>query len=232
MANIEQLIEFGLTRQEATIYEALYASGELTGYEVSKLTGISRSNVYNALAGLVEKGASYVLEWNPTKYMSVDIQEFCDNKILFLQELSGQLCQSMPRKKKESEGYITISGKRHIIDKIRHMLCQAEERVYLSIDKAMVESLREDLILLAKSGIKTVLITEPEVDIPGVRIYQGNPENGQVRIIVDSNYVLTGDVNNEESTCLYSSKKNLVDVFKEALRNEMKLIEITKGVLS
>ena len=40
----------------------LLAEGRLTGYEATKLTGISRSNTYTALAGLVEKGAAYVLE--------------------------------------------------------------------------------------------------------------------------------------------------------------------------
>lgn len=58
MANVgltEYLMEFGLTRQEATIYLNLMERGMQTGYEVSKQTGISRSNVYRALAGLVEK---------------------------------------------------------------------------------------------------------------------------------------------------------------------------------
>ena len=57
MSFIEKLMVFGLTRQEASIYLCLYRNGILTGYEAAKLTGISRSNVYNALAGLAEKGA-------------------------------------------------------------------------------------------------------------------------------------------------------------------------------
>ena len=57
-AIIEQLILFGLSRQEAAIYLCLLQNEELTGYEVAKLTGISRSNVYNGLASLVEHGAA------------------------------------------------------------------------------------------------------------------------------------------------------------------------------
>ena len=41
---LEKLGAFGLTRQEANIYLCLYQQGELNGYEVAKLTGISRSN--------------------------------------------------------------------------------------------------------------------------------------------------------------------------------------------
>ena len=50
---IDNLISFGLTRQEATIYTALLTHGDMTGYEVSKETGISRSNAYAALSNLV-----------------------------------------------------------------------------------------------------------------------------------------------------------------------------------
>ena len=55
------LMNFGLTRQEANLYVLLVLEGELNGYEAAKKSGISRSNTYNALAGLVEKGAAYML---------------------------------------------------------------------------------------------------------------------------------------------------------------------------
>ncbi|NCB44825.1 MAG: TrmB family transcriptional regulator, partial [Clostridia bacterium] len=48
----EQLMAFGLTRQEAVVYWALLTEGPLTGYEVAKSTGISRSNGYTSLANL------------------------------------------------------------------------------------------------------------------------------------------------------------------------------------
>lgn len=77
----EKLMEFGLTRQEATVYLALVVSGTQTGYEVAKQTGISRSNAYNALAGLVDKGAAYPEEGAATRYTAVEVSEFCENKI-------------------------------------------------------------------------------------------------------------------------------------------------------
>ena len=73
----EKLVQFGLTRQEASIYLCLLRNRELSGYEVSKLTGISRSNVYGALAGLVEEGAAYLLEGETNKYTDVSAADFC-----------------------------------------------------------------------------------------------------------------------------------------------------------
>ena len=60
MEHIDALTQYGLTRQEANLYLLLLSEGSLTGYEASKQTGISRSNTYSGLAGLVDKGAAYV----------------------------------------------------------------------------------------------------------------------------------------------------------------------------
>ena len=57
----ERLMDFGLTRQEANIYQCLLTEGKVTGYEVAKQTGISRSNAYNSLANMTEKGAAYLV---------------------------------------------------------------------------------------------------------------------------------------------------------------------------
>ena len=72
----ERLMHFNLTRQEATLYLLLLKAGRLTGYEAAKQTGISRSNTYTALAGLVEKGAAYIMEEGKvTRYTPVAPEE-------------------------------------------------------------------------------------------------------------------------------------------------------------
>ena len=78
---IEYLMHFGLSRQEALIYEQLLARGKQTGYEIARDTGISRSNAYTSLAALVEKGAAYLVEENAKKYIPVCPEEFCGNRI-------------------------------------------------------------------------------------------------------------------------------------------------------
>ena len=83
----ERLMEFGLTRQEASIYQCLLTEGKVTGYEVAKQTGISRSNAYNSLASMTEKGAAYLVEEASTrKYVPVPLNEFCKNRIRKLEE--------------------------------------------------------------------------------------------------------------------------------------------------
>ena len=134
MANVgltEYLMEFGLTRQEATIYLNLMERGMQTGYEVSKQTGISRSNVYRALAGLVEKGAAYTSEENATKYMGIDVEEFCSNKIRRMEQYKEILAVNMPKEHEETEGYLTVSGDEQIQHK---MLTSAIEKAQEKIE--------------------------------------------------------------------------------------------------
>lgn len=226
---INKFMEFGLTRQEATIYQCLLLNGELTGYEAAKLTGISRSNVYSALAGLTEKGATYLMEGNVSKYTPISVEEFCDNKMQMLQECKQYLMENVKSSEVNEDGYITIQGQRHIRNKIKHCLEHAEYRVYFYAPKAFLESWQEEIGQLLARKIKVVLMSEEDVTIEGSIFYKTiDPIKDQLRLIIDSKYVLTGSVKNSpEDTCLYSGQENFVQVFKDALRNEIKLIELT-----
>mgnify|MGYP002511279609 CR=1 FL=1 len=228
----EKLAQFGLTRQEANIYLCLMQNKDLSGYEVSKLTGISRSNVYSALASLVEKGAAYLLEGGTNKYTAVPAEEFCDNRIRRLTELKRELAAQIPRTGDSSEGYITIASHRHIMDKIYNMLEHVEYRVYLSMPAVYLEQFRHQLEQLAADGKKVVILAGdlPSPEIKGCILYQTDKREGQLRLIVDSGYVLTGEMTGSVTdSCLYCGQKNFVDVFKDSLRNEIKLTQLTKG---
>jgi sugar-specific transcriptional regulator TrmB len=224
---VEMLMHFGLTRQEAAIYLTLISDGNLNGYEVAKITGISRSNTYTSLAALVEKGGAFVMEGATTRYTSVSIEEFCNNKIRKLQETKKELIKSVPQKREDSEGYITIKGQHHILNKMRNMILEAEERVYLSVSKQVLEAIFQEIKDAVKRGIKMVLITNQPVCLDGATIYFVERSQQQIRLIADSTNVLTGDIDDgEHSTCLYSKKKNLIDLLKDSLKNEIKLIEM------
>lgn len=227
MELIQLMTQFNLTRQEATLYVALMTEGDLNGYEASKVTGISRSNTYNALSSLVEKGGAFVMEGQPVKYSPVPLEEFCDNQIRSLEQTKAEIMKLAPEKRREVEGYMTIKGEMNILNKARHMILSAKERVYLSASTQILESLLLDMQKAMTHNIKMVLITNPPFVLEGAIVYYGKKTNHQIGLIADSANVLTGDIEEGEySTCLYSQKKNLVDLFKESMKNEIRLIEI------
>ncbi|MBQ9763592.1 MAG: TrmB family transcriptional regulator [Phascolarctobacterium sp.] len=228
---IEGLTHFNLTKQEATLYVLLLKEGYLTGYEAAKQTGISRSNTYTALAGLVDKGAAYVLEEGKvTRYTPVSPEEFCSNKIDRLQEIKKDVLNQLPVLKSDAEGYITIKGELEIINKLKNTVRQAEARIYVSANKRVMELLKAELLDALNRGLKVVIISDEQFTLPQAICYGTEKQNEQIRLIADSQTVVTGDLEDDEnSTCLYSCKRNLVDLFKDALKNEIKLIELQKG---
>lgn len=64
MKNREEILEdFGLSKNKAKVYLALLRLGSTTAENVSKVSGIHRRNVYDALEGLIGLGlVSYVLK--------------------------------------------------------------------------------------------------------------------------------------------------------------------------
>ena len=226
---IEELGQFGLTRQEAQIYISLVQKGELTGYEAAKQTGISRSNTYSAMAGLVEKGAAYLVEGNASKYIPVPPDEFCNNRIRSLEHSRDILKLQITTLPEPSEGYITITGMKHISNKIYHMIEHAEKRIYISATTARIEELKPELIKAIERKIKVVIISDATLDFEGSIRYLAENKGKQFHLICDSNQVLTGEVSGMNAdTCLFSGQSNFVNVLKEAMRNEIKLLELTQ----
>lgn len=229
----DALQAFGLTRQEALLYLCLSENGLMTGYEAAKQTGISRSNAYTALAGLVEKGAACTQEGSAVRYASVDVDEFCRTKLSELTDLKNLLKEQMPKPKNNAEGYLTITGDKQIESRIKSMLKAARYRVYVQMSEAFLERFLEQLEEMQKNEIKVVLLTDKEAPMKGVKQYLTGAKGSQIGIITDSENVLTGEFGlGNDSTCLYTGQKNFVRVFKESMRNEIRLTQLAgKGVL-
>ena len=111
-----------------------------------------------------------------------------------------------------------------------------------------MEEWTEEIRELVKAGKKVVLISEDNKELfskdeelrDGIIQYRvpehfREPEEeeqqmDQIRLIIDSEYILTGEVTGKNSdTCLYSGQKNFVRVFKDAMRNEIALIRIARN---
>ena len=62
---------FGFTRTQSSVFSALLTAGESTGYAISRITGIARANVYQALDGLVARGVARCSGGRPAVYSAI-----------------------------------------------------------------------------------------------------------------------------------------------------------------
>ncbi len=221
---IECLMKTGLTRHESELYITLCRDGELTGYEAAKSAGIPRANAYQALSGLADKGGAYIIEGAVQRYTAVPVDEYCNNVVQHMEEIAEKIKHGCPELRKPSEPYVTITGFNHITDKMKNIINNAKERIYVSLCEEDFRNFKEDLGSAVEKGLKVVVVTSGNIDLPGAAVHTINKQSGQVRLIADSSHVLTGDLSGSDyDTCLYSKNKPLVELIKDSLKNEIKL---------
>jgi sugar-specific transcriptional regulator TrmB len=220
------LVETGLTRLEAQLYLLLNSEGVMTGYEAAKLTGISRSNAYMGLAGLTEKGGAVCIDGDVRRYAAVPPEEYCSNKRRRHEEVLKSILDLMPTIRPVTEPFMTIKGRTHILNKMRNLIDDAQYRIYLALAADDVRLVLPELEQLRDRGRKVVLITSPPLTIAGITVYHADKKPGQIRMIVDSSVVLTGELDGDEGSCLFSRHQALVTLFKESMINEIQLISM------
>ena len=232
MDALSLLTEFGLTRQEAALYLCLLAGGDLNGYELAKKTGISRSNAYTGVAGLVEKGAAWTIEGEAVRYRAVPGEEFTGNRIRYWGELQKELLPLLPVPREEPGSYVTVRGKQAVMNRMRNLVGGARERLYLALEHNLLEMLLPELKALCERGCKLVVLSDSVgrdlilENCAAAILHRSAPGRGQIRLIADSLHVLTGEISEKRGTsCLYSNHPNLVELFKSSIKNEIRLAQ-------
>lgn len=222
----DSLMQVGLSRHEAQLYELLHREGAMTGYEAAKVSGISRSNIYPALYGLVEKGAARKIDGDVQRFIAVPVQSFCRSKQRQYDQILHWIEKNMPALQSSSDPFVTINGETNILNQMKDLIENAKLRVYLGLDSTLMGDVLREIDEACSRGLKVVLITDKPVTRSGVTVYLAKRQLGQIRLIVDSEQVMTGELRSDgPPTCLYSKNKALVTLFKEAMMNEIKLIE-------
>ena len=75
------LLDLGFSRNESKIYFALLKNGLSNPTEISSATGIHRTNVYDCLGRLIEKGlVNYIYKEGKKYYQSSNPEKIRDSK--------------------------------------------------------------------------------------------------------------------------------------------------------
>jgi HTH-type transcriptional regulator, sugar sensing transcriptional regulator len=221
----ESLAQTGLTRQEAALYVALCREGQLTGYEAAKVSGISRSNAYHALSGLVEKGGAYRIEGEPASYAPVPPTEYVRNVRRRIDAVLAEVEKSLPQAREPSAPFLTVRGRERVVEKMVNLIRDTRLRIYLSMGSGEIGIIKGELEAAAARGVKVVVITDGEVRPKGAQCLTRQKRPGQVRLISDTQHVLTGELSPDDGSCVYSRNPVLVQLIKDSLTDEMELIK-------
>ena len=75
---IQIMKKYDFSEMETRVYTTLLEKGNLTGYEVSKISGVPRSKVYNILEKLLKKNLIVVNKSEPKLYHAISANEFLE----------------------------------------------------------------------------------------------------------------------------------------------------------
>ena len=177
------LEELGLTEYEARCFVALTRISKGTAREISQVSDIPRSRVYDTIERLDRKGLVEVQQTDPREYRAVSVDTACrriredyDSRI---NAAENALQQVEEPNAPDDEGMWSITQKDHVTDRVVSFLEEADETVhYLVAATEVVErEIRGALEEAAERGVDVYVEapTEDDADefaeaVPGAEI--------------------------------------------------------------
>jgi sugar-specific transcriptional regulator TrmB len=176
---ISELQKLDLTLNEARILLFLMTHGNSTASDVSRHTGIQRTETYNYISTLLAKGVVFSTFDRPQKYYALQINEVIE----CLVQTKQNALQSIAEKKKDyqemveailsstvvpdsdkKESYQIVMGENSINAKIKRMLAEAKEEVTVLVtDRNLVNlyhaEITDQLIQMTSKGVRVKLRT-------------------------------------------------------------------------
>lgn len=169
---IEKLVKLGFSEYEAKAYIALLKEHPATGYQISKISGIPRSMIYEVLGKLITRGAALMLpKFGSTQYAPVPASELFTQMQRNHDDLVSSVREDLMTISEHSDlEYVwNLEGEKHIIAKAVAMISQAQTRIYLALLPATFPLLRYALEKAADDGIKVVLYSSDDLKLRGGR---------------------------------------------------------------
>jgi sugar-specific transcriptional regulator TrmB len=163
---VHLLEELGLTEYESRCYVALTRVGNATAKEVSDLSDVPRSRVYDAVDRLHERGLVDVQQSDPRAYQSVPVEvalESLREEYTSKVDAAGEALDKLERAEtQEHTGAWAIADHDHVSDRIGTLVDDAATEVYLLVvDGDVVEGRLVEQVTDAASRGASVVVEAP-----------------------------------------------------------------------
>lgn len=235
-----QLQELGFSQYEAQAYISLLQRNPLNGYELAKVSGIPRPNVYAVLEKLQQKGAVVRLDTpGGTRYGPIPAGEL-------IQRLRGQYMTSLEAANRSldkispfnKESYVwNVRGNSAVIEHAMAIIQAAQEQLLIAAWPEEARVLAERLQKKEASGVQvsTLCLAGCPQECGGCfgdvhRDLFGDREHSRRLIIVaDKRETLAGEMGSDsEIIAIRTNQKLMVDLSFGFIRNSIALSAFKK----
>ena len=213
----EFLIKVGFSLNEAKVYVTLLQNKALNGYEIAKLSGVSRSLVYDVIERLLNKGFIIKSEGAINYYVALDYNktlEKIDNenhKNLLNAEAKLKL---LSKKENDNEFIFNIRGIDKFIEKAKERILLAKREISLSIRKQDFALLEDDLLKAIKRGVKVYIFSFEDIILDKAEIFSYKVKDAsnlfpyrRISLIIDNNDTFIGENIGDKSVSIYTKNQ-------------------------
>ena len=153
MENRSALTQLGFSQYEASCYMALVGNHPVNGSQLSKVSGIARSRIYDVLRSLIGKG--FVIEVQAGQYAPLPSDELLRRlKREFNANITAVEKEIAKASQKEDFEYVwTLTGYDNVMAKARDMIGAAEKEIYARLFPEADKRLAADLEAAEKRGV-------------------------------------------------------------------------------
>jgi HTH-type transcriptional regulator, sugar sensing transcriptional regulator len=160
---VTALSELGLTEYEARCFVALTKLTTGTAKEISQVSDVPRSRVYDTIERLDRKGLVDVQQSDPREYRAVEVETACrrirENYDSRINTAENALEQIEQPESTEDAGVWSISETDHVTDRIASFIENAEESVHhvVATDEVVDDAILAELRGATDRGVEVVV---------------------------------------------------------------------------
>ncbi|KAB1198799.1 MULTISPECIES: TrmB family transcriptional regulator [Haloferax] len=181
---IEHLEQFGLSAYAARTFVALTTFGSGTATEISEISNVPRTRVYDAVDELQERGLVDVQQSSPKQFWAVSAETAQRILVQEIEHRTDRLNSALnalgPRQQKhEQQGVWTVDDQPAVTDRVLEFVRGADDEiVYMTVEELLTDDIIDALAAAADRGVTIrlagissdvqELIRE---DVPGVELF-------------------------------------------------------------
>jgi Cd2+/Zn2+-exporting ATPase len=235
---VNRLGELGFSEYEAKVYLALLRDSPATGYQVSKISGVPRSMVYEVLSKLTARGAAMELrKGNKKQYAPTSPDVLLDQLAKEHKRVVSSLREDLADVGQTSDlEYVwNIDGYENVMTRAKEMIGQAEQSVYLAVLPTTFPPLRKALEAAIERGIRVVVYSSGALDLSGGRVVMASMSEEYLKdtkglgliLVVDGEEVLVGEqLDTAQARSSWTRSPLFVLIAEHHLRTDLYLPQI------
>ena len=162
MADVVALLQqLGFTEYEARAYLALLQRNPLNGYELAKVSGLPRANIYAVLQKLEERGAVVRIETpDGSRYAPVAPTELTQRIASRFHNVLGAAQQALAdlATPADPEYVWNIRGYAPLLDHAQALLDATQQRLLVAVGRQEASALAEEVARAAQRGVEVVTL--------------------------------------------------------------------------